>query len=94
MKDFDLKSAVILKLLLISLIAIFAVDFLPRNYNEFQRICSQMWSKDATQYEICMEPYYREINLDKFAIGAGMVGLVLVPTFYILNRKKNKTWGR
>lgn len=91
MKGVDFKSLIILGVVILALIGFFSFDFLPRNYNEFQRICSQTWPNDTKQYHVCMEPYSRETNLDKYAIGVGVVTMIFAPIFYIF--KKKKTWG-
>ncbi len=87
MKDFDSKSLAILEVVILVFIGFFSIDFLSRNYNEFQRICSQAWSNDAKQYQICMEPYFKQTNLDKYAIGVAIGTLVFVPILYFLKRK-------
>jgi hypothetical protein len=77
----------IVEIAILILIGFFALDFLPRNYNEYQRICWQEWSTDTKQYQTCMDPYFAQTILDKYAIGAGVVAMILTPIFYI-NLKK------
>ncbi|HKC04396.1 MAG TPA: hypothetical protein VKC54_00780 [Patescibacteria group bacterium] len=88
MKHIDFKLLIAVELALLISIAFFSIDFLPRNYNEFQRICLNQWSKDPNQLQICMEPYFRQINLDKHAINISLLGLILVPVAYTLYNKK------
>lgn len=88
MKSEGLRNLAIFEMLVIIAIAFFSMDFLPRNYNTFLSICSQTWPKDPKQYEICLEPYYRQTNLDKKAIVAASVILFIAPAIYFWNRKK------
>ena len=81
MKSLDLKSIIIVEATILISIGLFLIDFLPRNQSEFLRICSQTWPNDATQYQICMQPYFREINLDKYAIGTLVLALIFTPIF-------------
>lgn len=86
---FDIKTLVVTEILFLVMIGLLSMDFLPRNYNEFQGICSQTWPKDRKQYEICMQPYYRQTNIDKYARIAVAGALVLFPLFYFFQRKQN-----
>jgi hypothetical protein len=83
------KSLFLVEALLLVMIGLFSLDFIPRNYNEYQRICLQTWSNDAKQLKICMEPYYKQTGLDKYAIGVMVGGLILVPVVYFFKRKQN-----
>jgi len=87
MKCVDFKSLAVVEVTILISIGLFSLDFLSRNYNEFLRICSQTWPKDPKQYQICMEPYYRQIGLDKYAIGILVGVLVVLPIFYIFGMK-------
>jgi hypothetical protein len=81
MKSLDLKSIIIIEATILISIGLFLIDFLPRNHSEFLRICSQTWPNDAKQYQICMQPYFRETSLDKYAIGALVLALIFTPIF-------------
>lgn len=85
-KSMKVKTVAVIEFFILVWIALFSFDLLPRNYNEFQGICSRTWTKDPKQYEICMQPYYRQTGLDKYMVGAGLAGLILVPVF--LSRRK------
>ncbi|MBI1863743.1 hypothetical protein HYS03_00840 [Candidatus Woesebacteria bacterium] len=78
----DFKSFVIIEATLLAAMVLFSLDLLPRNYNEFQKICTEMWANDAKQYQICMGPYFRQTNLDKYIIGATIIALVSTPVFF------------
>jgi hypothetical protein len=88
MSKVSLKVFLIIEVLLLISIGLFSLDLLPRNYNEFQGICSRTWPKDEGQYHICMEPYFRQTNLDRYVIGVGVGALVLTPVFYIFKKKQ------
>jgi hypothetical protein len=87
MKGLDLKSIIIVEATILISIGLFSIDFLPRNRSEFLKICSSEWSNDAKQYQICMQPYFREINLGKYAIGTLVLALVVAPVFIYKKHK-------
>jgi hypothetical protein len=87
MKSIDFKSLAVIEATVFICIGLFSLDFLPRNYGEFLGICSQTWPKDLKQYQICMEPYYRQTGLDKYAIGILVGALIVLPIFYIFKKK-------
>ncbi len=88
MKNPDLKSILIIEAVIVLLTGLFAMDFLPRNYNEYNRICLESWSKEPRQFETCMAPYHMQTSLDKYAIGVGIGLLVLTPFIYSSVAKK------
>ncbi len=88
MKDINPKQLALIEIVIALVIGLFAIDFTPRNYNEFQRICSQTWPTDQKQYQTCMKPYFDQTNLDKYAIGVGVAVLVLIPALYFFKKKK------
>ncbi len=91
MKNLDLKGVLILEVVILVVISLFTLDFLPRNYNEYQRVCSQRWATDAKQFETCMEPYYKQISTDKYSIGAAVVVFIALPVIYSSRNKKYKS---
>jgi hypothetical protein len=90
MKGLDFKSIIIIEATILISIGLFLIDFLPRNHSEFLRICSQTWPNDAKQYQICMQPYSRETNLDKYAIGTLVLALIFTPIYIYKKRETNK----
>jgi hypothetical protein len=86
MKGLDLKSIILIEATILISIGLFSIDFLPRNHSEFLKICTSEWSNDATQYQICMQPYSREINLDKYTIGILALAFIATP-IYIYKKK-------
>lgn len=94
MKDFttlkDFKTLAFIEVLLLVMIGFVSLDFLPRNFNEFKRICTNMWSLDPKQYEICMQPYFRETSLDKYLIGVAIIALIAVPILFKFLQKRTK----
>jgi hypothetical protein len=89
MNRLDFKSFAIIEILILVLTGIFLYDFLPRNHNEYLTICQSTWPKDPVEYQICLKPYYGELNFDKYVIGVGVAALVLFPAYYLIS-KKNK----
>lgn len=88
MNGVNLKSIVLIEFLILALIALFSIDLLPRNYDEFQGICIRTWEKDPKQFDICMEPYYRQTSLDKYIIGTGVVSLGIIPGYFLIKKKR------
>jgi len=82
------KSVILIEILLIIMIGFFSLDFLPHNFREFNGICSETWPTDAKQLQICMQPYYRSIQLDKYAVGVAVIFLIVTPLFYFFKRSK------
>lgn len=91
MKKIDFKSLAILETAILASIGFFSLDFLPGNFSEFNRICSQTWSTDAKQFRICMEPYFRQTATDRYAIGVAVAALILVPLFFFLRPGRKST---
>ena len=83
MKSFDFKSLAIIEIVILFAIGLFSLDLLPRNYSEFYGICAQTWPKDPKQYQICLEPYYREATTSKYAIGFSVALLILLPVVFV-----------
>ena len=90
MKNFDLKTFLIAEILLLIMVGFFSFDFIGKNFNEFNGICAQNWPKDQKQFEICMQPYYREIGIAKHARNITIGALVLLPMVYVFKRNRNK----
>lgn len=88
MKKFDFKKTGLILAAGLVVIAFFSLDFIPSNKKEFERICWNMWSTDTKQYDTCMSPYFRQTNLDKYAIG--LTAVATVASAFYFSGKKNK----
>lgn len=77
---------IIFELCLFIAIAFFSYDFLPKNYNEYRKICTQEWSNDAKQYQICTQPYYKQTALDKNMIAILAAAILIAPVVYLRKR--------
>jgi hypothetical protein len=86
MKGIDLKSLAVTEIAILFSIGLFSLDFLPRNYKEFLGICSETWPKDPKQYQICMQPYFRETGLDKYALGVAIAAFLAVLIYFFKKR--------
>ena len=87
--DTIINILLIIELIILFAIGLFSLDFRPKNYNEFNGICTETWPKDPKQYQICLQPYYREINTDKYAIALAIGLLIITPVYYFVRRKQN-----
>ncbi len=83
----NLKSLAIIEVILLVVIGLFSLDLLPQNYNEFKSICTVMWANDAKQYQICMGPYFRQTDLDKYIIGATILAMISTPIYFFKKKK-------
>ena len=88
MKKIDLKSLIIVEVVILFGIGLFSLDSRSKNYNEFNGICTQTWPKDAKQLQICLQPYYREVATDKYAIGVAIGLLIIAPVYYLATKKR------
>jgi hypothetical protein len=88
MKKIDFKSLVVFEIALLFSVGFFCLDLLPKNYAGFLGICAQTWPKDPKQYQICMEPYYRQVGLAKHIIPVFAVIFIIVPIVFFVSKKK------
>ena len=66
----------------------FIFDLLPKNYNDFNNICSEAWQNDAKQFEICMSPYHKQLDLSKKVLAGLAIGFLAAPIYYYSRKSK------
>jgi len=85
----DLKELIIFEVAVVFASIFFIFDLLPKNYSDFNNICSEAWQNDPKQFEICMLPYHKQSSLSKNVITglAFMFSAAPIYYFYKKNRK-------
>ena len=82
------KQLIIFEMAVALSMLFFVYDLLPRNYTDFDTICSQAWANDRKQYEMCMLPYHKQKDTSKKALA--VLGLILVAVPIHHSRSNNK----
>lgn len=67
----------------------FVFDLLPKNYFDFNNICSEAWQNDAKQFETCMLPYHKQYALSKNVL-VGLAFVFSAAPIYYVSRKNRK----